>query len=141
VCGRFNLKTAVDTRLERPTVSNHKGLQTLRISPFWSDAEQRKMPSSQPLAALQHFQLPFLGSMGLYRLRKNPALRQGTTSVVPQTLENKGWALAPEGMLDRKMDIFRGSLAAGTSTPGFLHRACSAYAMTADVCRKLSGIG
>src|ERR1035437_7932412 len=57
----INLKTAVDTRLERPTVSNQKGLQTLRISPFWSDAEQRKMPSSQPLAALQHFQLPFLG--------------------------------------------------------------------------------
>jgi hypothetical protein len=39
-----------------------KWLQTLTISPFWSDAEQFKVPSKQPLAAPLHFYLPFLGS-------------------------------------------------------------------------------
>jgi hypothetical protein len=32
-----------------------KWLQTLTISPFWSDAEQFKVPSKQPLAAPLHF--------------------------------------------------------------------------------------
>jgi hypothetical protein len=39
----FILKTAVEYRLERPTVSNQNGLQTLKESPFWSDAEQCKV--------------------------------------------------------------------------------------------------
>jgi hypothetical protein len=40
---RFILKTAVEFRTERPTVSNQKGMQGLKESPFWSDAEQCKV--------------------------------------------------------------------------------------------------
>jgi hypothetical protein len=52
---RINLKTALEMRSEWPTASNRKRLQTLTISPFWSDAEQFKVPSKQPLAAPLHF--------------------------------------------------------------------------------------
>jgi hypothetical protein len=50
---RFILKTAVEFRTERPTVSNQKGMQGLKESPFWSDAEQCKVP---PGAFWGHFQ-------------------------------------------------------------------------------------
>jgi hypothetical protein len=51
----LNLKTALEMRSEWPTASKQKRLQTLTISPFWSDAEQFKVPSKQPLAAPLHF--------------------------------------------------------------------------------------
>jgi hypothetical protein len=51
----MNLKTALEMRSEWPTASKQKRLQTLTISPFWSDAEQFKVPSKQPLAAPLHF--------------------------------------------------------------------------------------
>jgi hypothetical protein len=53
--GALNLKTALEMRSEWSTASNQKRLQTLTISPFWSDAEQFKVPSKQPLAAPLHF--------------------------------------------------------------------------------------
>ena len=47
------LKTAVEVWSEWPTVSIQKGLQTLMISPFWSDAEPYKDPLNHHLAAPQ----------------------------------------------------------------------------------------
>jgi 2-polyprenyl-6-methoxyphenol hydroxylase-like FAD-dependent oxidoreductase len=52
---RIYLETALEMRSEWPTASNQKRLQILTISPFWSDAEQFKVPSKQPLAAPLHF--------------------------------------------------------------------------------------
>jgi hypothetical protein len=48
---RLTLKTAVAFRSEWPTVSNQKGLQTLKESPFWFDAEQCKVLPGDPLGA------------------------------------------------------------------------------------------
>jgi hypothetical protein len=48
----LDLRTAVEFRAEWPTVSNAKGLPTLRESPFWSDAEQCKVLPGAPLGAL-----------------------------------------------------------------------------------------
>jgi hypothetical protein len=45
------LKTAVESRTEWPTVSNQTGLQTLKESPFWSDAKQCKVLPGTPLGA------------------------------------------------------------------------------------------
>jgi hypothetical protein len=47
----MNLKASVEFRTGWPTVSNQKGLQTLKESPFWSDAEQYKVLPGIPLGA------------------------------------------------------------------------------------------
>jgi hypothetical protein len=47
----LSLKTAVEYRSEWPTDFNQKELQTLKESPFWSDAEQCNVLGGTPLDA------------------------------------------------------------------------------------------
>ena len=53
--GIYDPKNGSRSASEWPTGSKQKRLQTLRISPFWSDAEQCKVPLKQPVAAPLHF--------------------------------------------------------------------------------------